>query len=190
MKPNSENSLAELYRLLLNIVRIGVVTEVDADEWLCRVQTGNLETNWLNWLTMRAGKSRTWWKPSVGEQVLLLSIGGDLTTAFVLPGIYSNDAPPPSTSEEAMVMSFPDGGWLEYEPEMGQWLIKAASSVVINAPDSIEITTTNLKISAAKTSINGTVEQSGGNMSSNGIVVHTHKHGGVSSGGSNTGGPA
>jgi phage baseplate assembly protein V len=76
-----------------------------------------------------------------------------------------------------MVMSFPDGGWLEYEPETGQWLIKAASSVVINASDSIEITTTNLKISAAKTSINGTVEQSGGNMSSNGIVVHTHKHG-------------
>lgn len=113
----TEFSLAELYRLLLNLIRKGVVTDVDAENWQCRVQTGDLETNWLNWLTLRAGKSRTWWKPSVGEQVLVLAVGGELTTAFVLPGIYSDACPPPSTSEDATVTAFPDGGWIEYEPE-------------------------------------------------------------------------
>ncbi|WP_437887757.1 phage baseplate assembly protein V [Phytobacter sp. V91] len=185
----SENNLAELYRLLLNIIRTGVVTEVNADEWLCRVQTGELETTWLNWLTLRAGRSRTWWKPSVGEQVLLLSIGGDLTTAFVLPGIYSDDIPPPSTSEDAMVMTFPDGGWLEYEPEKGRWLVKAMSSLRIEAPDNIDLATNLLTISAAKTRIQGAVEQTGGPMSSNGIVVDAHAHSGVIGGPDTTGGP-
>lgn len=187
---NNESGLAELYRLLLNIIRTGVVTEVDSEAWLCRVQTGELETSWLSWLTLRAGKSKTWWKPSVGEQVLLLSVGGDLTTAFVLPGIYSNANPPPSASEDGMVMSFPDGGWLEYEPQAGRWLIKATSSVVIEAPTSIELKTSLLNIDASKTVIKGVVEQSGGNMTSNGVVVHTHTHGGVVSGGAKTGGPS
>lgn len=70
--------LTEIMRLITNLIRTGVVTEVDRENWLCRVKTGDLETNWINWLTLRAGKSRTWWKPSVGEQVVLFSLGGNL----------------------------------------------------------------------------------------------------------------
>jgi phage baseplate assembly protein V len=69
------------------------VTDVDTDEGLCRVQTGGMQTTWLNWLTTRAGRSRVWWAPSVGEQVLLLAIGGELDTAFVLPGIFRMTIP-------------------------------------------------------------------------------------------------
>ena len=72
--------LTEIMRLITNLIRTGVVTEVDRENWLCRVKTGDLETNWINWLTLRAGKSRTWWKPSVGEQVVLFSLGGNLET--------------------------------------------------------------------------------------------------------------
>lgn len=193
---NPEFSLAEMYRLLLNLVRTGVVTEVDAENWQCRVQTGELQTTWLNWLTMRAGRSRTWWRPSVGEQVVLLSIGGDLTTAFVLPAIYSNDNPPPSVSEDAQVTTFPDGGWIEYEPETGRYLLKAGAKIVLEAPQSIQAKTGEFVVEAEMTRINsavvinGDVTQSGGAMSSNSVVVHSHQHTGVQSGGSLTGGPA
>lgn len=190
-----ENSLAELYRLMLNMIRTGTVIEVNADEWQCRVQTGELQTTWLNWLTTRAGSSRTWWQPSVGEQVLLLSIGGDLTTAFVLPGIYSNDFPPPSTSQEAVVTAFPDGGWIEYEPEMGRYLVKAGASIVFEAPEGITAKTGEFVIEADRTRINsdvvinGNVTQSGGKMTSNGVVADAHVHGGVIKGGDKSGGP-
>ncbi|HEM8018348.1 phage baseplate assembly protein V [Escherichia sp. ESNIH1] len=193
---NPEFNLAELYRLLLNLIRTGVVIEVDAENWQCRVQTGELQTTWLNWLTMRAGRSRTWWRPSVGEQVVLLSIGGDLTTAFVLPAIYSNDNPPPSVSEDAQVTTFPDGGWIEYEPESGRYLLKAGAKIVLEAPESIQAKTGEFVIEADRTRINsavvinGDVTQSGGAMSSNSVVVHSHQHTGVQSGGSLTGGPA
>nr|WP_312975981.1 phage baseplate assembly protein V [Atlantibacter hermannii] len=185
----TEFSLAELYRLILNLIRKGVVTEVDTKNWQCRVQIGDLETNWLNWLTLRAGKSRTWWKPSVGEQVLVLAVGGELTTAFVLPGIYSDACPPPSTSEDAMVTAFPDGGWIEYEPETGRYRVKAGTSIIFDAPESIAIKTALLDIDADQTVINGEVTQNGGALSSNDVVLDAHAHIGVIKGGDKTGGP-
>jgi len=48
--------LNELLRLISNLIRTGVISEVDPDNWLCRVKVGDLETNWINWLTFRAGK--------------------------------------------------------------------------------------------------------------------------------------
>ncbi|VEB71149.1 Phage P2 baseplate assembly protein gpV [Providencia rustigianii] len=45
---------ADIHRLIRNLIRIGVVTAVDAKKG-CRVQIGDLETDWLNWLTLRAG---------------------------------------------------------------------------------------------------------------------------------------
>jgi len=49
--------LTEIMRLITNLIRTGVVTEVDRENWLCRVKTGDLETNWINWLTLRAGNA-------------------------------------------------------------------------------------------------------------------------------------
>ncbi|STW05283.1 baseplate assembly protein V [Klebsiella grimontii] len=42
--------------------------------------------NWINWLTYRAGKSRTWWCPSPGEQVVLFSLGGNLENSLCASG--------------------------------------------------------------------------------------------------------
>ncbi|EKQ2511138.1 phage baseplate assembly protein V [Escherichia coli] len=39
--------LTEIMRLITNLIRSGVVTEVDRANWLCRVKTGDLETNWI-----------------------------------------------------------------------------------------------------------------------------------------------
>ena len=62
----------ELMRLLENIVRIGVVTEINTDTWEVRVQTGGLTTNWIRWNSGRAGKFKIWIPPSPDEQVFLL----------------------------------------------------------------------------------------------------------------------
>lgn len=64
--------LSEIMRLITNLIRTGIVTEMD----------------WDNWLTLRARSLRTWWKPSVGELVVPFSLGGNLKTAFTLPAVY------------------------------------------------------------------------------------------------------
>ncbi len=50
--------IADLKRLLANIIRIGTASDVDLANGLCRIKIGNLETDWLNWLTLRAGRVR------------------------------------------------------------------------------------------------------------------------------------
>ncbi|NEK83114.1 MAG: phage baseplate assembly protein V [Pantoea ananatis] len=188
--------LTEIMRLITNLIRTGTVSDVDSVNWLCRVKTGDLETNWINWLTLRAGNTRTWWQPSVGEQVMLLSLGGNLETAFALPAIYSDAFPPPDYSENGSTTQFSDGGFFQYEPATGQLLIKNIKSLRIEAADGIQLLTEALGVNASKTTlnsetaINGAVTQSGGDMSSNGVVVHTHKHGGVKFGNDTSGGPA
>lgn len=207
-------TLSELARAVRDIIRIGVVAEVNTTLGVCRVQTGELLTDWLHWLTPRAGSTRTWWAPSVGEQILLLSLGGELDTGFVLPGIYSDDFPPPSASAQAYHVSFPDGAVLEYEPESGALTVSGIKTADISAATSISATAPNVTVTASTKitldtpevvctnklttgslevkkggAMKGNIAHSGGAFTSNGVQVDTHTHGGVQTGGGNTGKP-
>ncbi|HEN3580687.1 TPA: phage baseplate assembly protein V [Yersinia enterocolitica] len=208
---STQSQLSEIQRLLRNLIRTGVVIDVDAEGALCRVQTGEIQTDWLNWLTRRAGCSRDWWAPSLGEQVVLLAVGGELDTAFVLPGIYCDEFPPPSNSPEAYHIAFPDGAVIEYEPETGALMVTgiktaevaASVSVVITSPsvtvtasqkitlDAPEVVCTN-KLTVATLEVQkggvmeGNIEHSGGSFTSNSVMVDKHNHGGVKRGGDNT----
>lgn len=208
---NTQTQLTEILRLLRNLIRIGTVAEVDLDQALCRVATGDNTTGWLNWLTLRAGQSRSWWAPSEGEQVLILSLGGELDTAFVLPGIFSDDFPPPSASAHGLYIAFPDGATLHYEPESGELQADGIKTAVINASESINataptitcaasvkilldtpevecthnLTTATLNVKSGG-KMSGNIEHSGGKFSSNGVVVDDHDHGGVLRGGDYT----
>lgn len=51
---------AELMRLLSNIIRTGIISEVDEKSWRVRVRSGELETGWLRWNTTRAGAFNVW----------------------------------------------------------------------------------------------------------------------------------
>ncbi|MDY0902011.1 phage baseplate assembly protein V [Pantoea agglomerans] len=187
--------LTEIMRLITNLIRTGIVSEVDPVNWLCRVKTGDLETNWINWLTLRAGSTRTWWKPTVGEQVVLLSLGGNLETAFALPAIYSEAFPPPDYSEDGDTTEYSDGGFFQYDPARNLWLIRGVKNVLVEGAENLELNTKKFALNAdeavinAAMKINGAVTQSGGAMSSNGVVVDKHLHDGVKTGTDMSGGP-
>ena len=106
---NPASSSAELYRLLCNLLRVGTVQLVDHANAKIRVQTGGLTTHWVRWLEHRAGHTVTWSPPTVGEQVLLLSPGGDLSAAIALRGLYSDAAPAPTAAPAKTMCAFPDG---------------------------------------------------------------------------------
>ncbi|HCN4591937.1 TPA: phage baseplate assembly protein V [Escherichia coli] len=204
--------LRELARALRNMIRTGIIVETDLNAGRCRVQTGGMCSDWLQWLTHRAGRSRTWWAPSVGEQVLILAVGGELDTAFVLPGIYSGDNPAPSASADALHIRFPDGAVIEYEPETSALTVSGIKTASVTASDSVtatvpvvmvkastrvtldtpEVVCTNRLITGTLEvqkggTMRGNIEHTGGELSSNGKVLHTHKHPGDSGG--TTGGP-
>lgn len=206
---NKLTSLQDIARAIRNLIRAGIVIDVDTVEGLCRVQTSGMQTTWLNWLTSRAGRSRVWWAPSVGEQVLILAIGGELDTAFVLPGIFCDDHPAPSASPDAFHIAFPDGAVIEYEPDSGSLtvsgiktadvtasesitatvpvvlvLVKAETRITLDTPELVctnKLITGTLEVQKGGT-MKGNIKHSGGKFTSNGVQADDHDHGGVKRG--------
>lgn len=198
--------LVELNRLLHNLLRFGVVESVDHDGGTCTVRTGALITRSMPWLVQRAGDARTWWAPSVGEQVVLLCPGGDTTRGVVQPAIYSNAAPRPAGSDTAQVTTYPDGAVISYDPASHQLTgtLPAGGKVDITADGGVHITgdttiTGKLTVTdatdlgatlhvAADVTVDTTVTAET-DVVGGGISLKGHKHGGVQSGGSLTGAP-
>lgn len=205
---NTLANIQELARVLRNMIRIGVIVETDLDAGRCRVQTGGIKTDWLQWLTQRAGRSRTWCAPSIGEQVLILAIGGELDTAFVLAGIFSDDYPALSASADGWKVTFPDGAVIEYEPESGALTVDGIKSAAITASESMTVVAPVVRVEASTRitldtpdvvctnklttgtlevkkggEMSGDIEHSGGSFTSNGVQIDKHNHGGVQRGG-------
>lgn len=107
------NTLAEAFRLINNLVRIGTISEVDHEAARARVQAGDNLTGWQKWLTLRAGTTQEWNPPTVGEQVVLISPAGDLAQSVILVGLFTNNAPSSSADEHKRV--YPDGAVITYD---------------------------------------------------------------------------
>ncbi|ENF7818481.1 phage baseplate assembly protein V [Enterobacter soli] len=146
--------LTKIMRLITNLIRTGTETEVDRENWLCRVKVSKLETNWIFWLTLRAGGARIWWYPSTDEQVAVLCMGCNLEIVFVLPAIYSSQFAPPSDSVDGSVTQYPGG---EYEPASGCWQVRGIKSMVIESADHITLKTSQFVVEADTMRINSNV---------------------------------
>lgn len=194
---NIAAELAELKRRLDNLIRLGTVAEVQSG--YCRVTTGNITTNFRPYLTHRAGTAKTSWRPSIGEQVVLFSLSGDLTNAFVLPAIYSDDNPEPDDHETRLRTTFPDDAVFEYDPEIGQLRISGIKNVLIEVIESTQIdcpeTTLNGNVTInGNSTLNGALNHTGhmtnqGGIEIDGIEFGTHAHEQVKAGPDNSGGP-
>lgn len=109
--------LADLQRRLANLIRVGVVAELDEAAARVRVKAGGITTAWLPWLTTRAGGDRSWWAPEPGEQVLLLAPSGELAQAVVMPAIYQDAHPAPADVRSVRRVEYQDGTVVEYDRE-------------------------------------------------------------------------
>ncbi|HBM2885191.1 TPA: phage baseplate assembly protein V [Klebsiella oxytoca] len=184
--------IAELLRLLENIVRTGTVTEIDEEKWRVRVQSGGLDSNWLRWTAQRAGAFKVWVPPSVGEQVWFLCLGGNTDVAFIGGSLYSDDNPAPGVSRNEMVVTAPDGATFRYDAEAGALQVKGIKSAVVEASvkitlDTPEVECTNLLITknlevTEGGEMRGDITHTGGAFTSNGVQVDDHNHGAVERG--------
>ena len=153
----------------------GVVTEVDYD---ARRAVVEIEDGWslapLPWLERRAGKARTSSAPSVGEQVTILSPGGETGAGLILPGVPS-DAFTPSEVREGLELFETDGGysdrWDEDAkirtielPQGGELTVTiAGQSALFVSADKIELTVggASLLIEDGAITLNGEVNLGG-----------------------------
>lgn len=169
------------------LIRFGSVASVDLAAGRCTVSIdedgaeGDATTPPIRWIEQRAGATRTWSPPSVGEQVILLCPAGEIGSAVALRGIFSNANPAPGDSLTELV-SFADGAVLSYDPEAHALAITlpADATLAIEASGGITIT--------GDVTVDGTITASD-DVIGGGKSLKTHKHAGVQSGSSQTGTP-
>ena len=197
--------LIDLLTRLENMIRIGTILDVDlsVSPPLCRVQTGELETDWRPWACQRAGSARTSWAPTAGEQVILFSPSGDLGTAIIWPALYSDANQAPDNHPTRHRTIYPDGAVTEYDPEAGALNVTGIKTGHISASISVTLDTPSthmtgsLKVDGATViageasigkslSVTKTVSAGSGlsapSASIGGINFGTHRHQGDSGG--------
>ncbi|WP_402719016.1 phage baseplate assembly protein V [Janthinobacterium rivuli] len=213
--------LSDLLRLLQNLIRLGTIAEVKGAK--ARVQLGpTLTTEWLKWATRRAGSTRTWSAPTVGELVIVFSPDGDLTRGIILPALYSQEFDMPETSDSIHTTHYPDGAVVQYDHAAhaltatlpGGTATITANKVTSNAPSTIctgdltvmknlivkqsttveGVTTLNGGVNAKADAAGGVAMAMQGTIKANEdilagtISLAKHPHGGVKTGGDQSGG--
>jgi phage baseplate assembly protein V len=150
---------------------VGVIAQLDEANARVIVRAGGLTTDWLPWLTMRAGEDRTWWAPEPGEQVLVLSPYGDPAQAVVLPAIYQEAHPAPGSVKTTSRVEFKDGAFVQYDreghhyhldvPAGGSITLHIGSTTLLLEDGKTTLTTPELLVDSPKSTFTGAVNVQG-----------------------------
>lgn len=99
------------------LIRFGSVAAVDLAAARCTVALDEgVVSGPVRWIEPRAGATRTWSPPSVGEQVLLLCPCGEIGAGVVLRGVVCDAFPPAGDDAFEVLGAFADGARLSYDP--------------------------------------------------------------------------
>lgn len=173
MTKSFENN--DLTRRIANTIQLGVIDSVDLAAGTARVRIGDLVTGDLPMLTTHAGQDRVWWPYDPGEQVCVFAPSGNLAAGLIMGAVFSSAAPAPGNRAGLHRQVYADGTVIEYDRTASHFRMHLGSgSAEIVAPGGVRIT--------------GDIVVRG-DVVADGISLKDHVHGGVQSGGSNTGGP-
>jgi phage baseplate assembly protein V len=194
-------------RRLSNIAMIGTVDQLDEANARVTVNVDDLTTDWLPWLTRRAGPDADWWAPEPGEQVMVLCPYGDTSQGVVLGAIYQDAFPQPANLKTLWRKQFADGSTITYDRAAHALTVDVGSgSVTVNCATANVTATTSVTLDTPKTVCTGDLEVDGNTVlkgsadvqgsatvkaiTSNGKdISDQHKHTGVMSGGAVSGTP-
>ena len=176
MAQDSEQQIGEA-------IQYGVIASVDHANATCTVELGDLVTGELPWVAQRAGGSRYWSPPTVGEQCVVFCPEGDVENGLVVLGLYSDANPPPSNDPDVTHLELPDGAVISYNHASHALAVTlpAGGTATIDAPAGV---TFNCDVT-----VNGKVTASD-DVSGGGVSLMNHKHSGVQAGSAQTGAPA
>jgi phage baseplate assembly protein V len=131
----------DILRQLANLIRFGTVQAVAGKR--VQVKIGGLLTRPIAWVSPRAGKTKSWSPPDIGEQVMVLSPNGDLGAAVAVGSLFcdAHDIPDDANAN-TVVIAFGDGAVLLYDhaAHVLQATLPADGRVAVTAPGGVTVT--------------------------------------------------
>jgi len=180
--------LSDLQNRIANLIRPGTVHSIVGGKARVSFGEGNV-TAPLPWQTTQAGDIKEWnGHPKVGEQVVVVNPGGTGNAGYIQRGAIFTEANPANGSEaNTRELDIPSGG--KFRVTCGD-----CTFTLENGKAKVVVGGAVLELSGGKIKITGDVEVTGKITSTDlitggSVVLQTHVHGGVQSGGSNTGQP-
>lgn len=195
---------AEIERRLSNMIRVGTVIAADYGRAVVRVVCDDVTTEWLPWMTRRAGGDTDWWAPDIGEQVIVIAPSGLMEAAFVIAALYSDGRPEPASSPDIHKITYSNGDIVQHDRSSGAWHIKCAGTVDVEAGGAVTVIAPSVTLdtpqttctgrldveglltykaglagsggSGATAAIQGSVVVTGGDVSADGIQLKGHTH--------------
>lgn len=138
----------ELYALLSDLIRVGVVSSVNDAAPTARVtfaDRDDIVSYDLPVLVKNTKDNKDYWVPEVDEQVLCLFLPSGVEQGFILGSFYSDGVTPPASTGAKRRTVFGDGTSVEYDrdshtltvdvpPSGGNVIVNAQASVTVNSP--------------------------------------------------------
>lgn len=149
--------MTEAERRIRNLASVGQVVEIDAEKARVRVKSGDITSTWLPFAASRAGQDRFWHPPEPGEQVLVVSPGGDTNLGVVMGSLYRDVHPAPGDSIEVSRTEYKDGAFLQYDRENHEYTldVPAGGKILLKIGDStLEMTAEGIKLTAIRIDMN------------------------------------
>lgn len=175
-------------RLIGDLAREGVVVSVDYAAGTARVEfADDLTTGDIPWLESRAGSTRTYSPPAIGEQVMVLSPEAD-TARGVIIGSLSSDAHPHPANDESTLTEYKDGARIGYDPK------SHALTAILPAGATLRIDADGGLVFKGDMTVDGDIKSTGTIMAETDVVgagksLKNHVHLGVQPGGGLSGKP-
>lgn len=188
----NDYSLGELSRQIANLIRVGEVTELDfADPEAprVRVEVSGFPSDWLPWSAARAGATRKWSPPSVGEQVIIVAPYGDLGQAMIIGSLFSAATPAPDTSATSETIEYPDGSTVRYDSASHTLTVTIAEEgrVVVNCKEATVNAAEEMTFNTPLATFSGNIKAAGDiedgtrSMTADRQIYNQHAHGGAPS---------
>lgn len=142
---------AEMNRRLENVIRLGRIKTVTPSKpfHTVTVDLGDIVTDELRVLNLRAGKDSTHDLPSIKEECVVFSPAGELALGIVVVGLNNENFPTPSQDPDIKLRLFEDGAVISYDTKNHslQAILPADATAILTAPGGLTVN--------ADTTING-----------------------------------
>lgn len=140
-------TIAEMQRLLQNLIGIGTVADVDHETQKVRLKDGDMTTNWLDW-PAEYGRNYVRWRPiHKGQQFIYVAESGDPSQAKIIGEIYTQAIQPPTTDPDVDITQYNNGAFIRHNIKtnelalhsVGDLILTAGQNVVIGAGENVDI---------------------------------------------------